>query len=45
MKKIQLIKLQQVDHIYNEIKILNSLDHKFIVYFCNSGKIRRDYAR
>ena len=31
MKKIELIKSQQVDHISNEYKILSTLTHPFIV--------------
>ena len=31
LKKIELIKLQQVDHILNEIKILTLVSHPFIV--------------
>lgn len=33
MKKIELIKSQQVDHISNEYKILSSISHPFIVNF------------
>ena len=31
LKKIKIIKLKQVDHILNEIKILSFVDHPFIV--------------
>lgn len=31
MKKIELIKAQQVDHISNEYQILRSISHPFIV--------------
>lgn len=31
MKKEDLIKAQQVDHISNEYKILSSISHPFIV--------------
>ncbi len=31
MKKSELIKSQQVDHINNEYKILSSINHPFIV--------------
>jgi hypothetical protein len=33
MKKIELIKAQQVDHISNEYQILKSISHPFIVRF------------
>ena len=33
MKKIEIIKLTQVDHIMNEIKILNTIKHPFIINF------------
>jgi len=33
MKKIELIKAQQVDHISNEYQILKSISHPFIVHF------------
>jgi hypothetical protein len=33
MKKYELIKLQQVDHILNEMRILHNVDHTFIVIF------------
>ena len=32
LKKSELIKLKQVDHILNEIKILSMIDHPFLVY-------------
>ena len=31
LKKAELIKLKQVDHILNEIKILSMIDHPFLV--------------
>ena len=31
LKKSELIKLKQVDHILNEIKILSLIDHPFLV--------------
>jgi len=31
LKKMELIKLKQVDHILNEIKILSMIDHPFLV--------------
>ncbi len=31
LKKSELIKLKQVDHILNEIKILSMIDHPFLV--------------
>ena len=31
LKKAELIKLKQVDHILNEIKILTMIDHPFLV--------------
>lgn len=31
MKKQEIIKMKQVDHIMNEIKILSAIDHPFIV--------------
>lgn len=33
MKKAELIKLKQVDHIMNEIRILTVIDHPFLVIF------------
>ena len=32
LKKCELIKLKQVDHILNEIKILSMIDHPFLVH-------------
>ena len=32
LKKAELIKLKQVDHILNEIKILTMIDHPFLVH-------------
>ena len=32
LKKSELIKLKQVDHILNEIKILSMIDHPFLVH-------------
>ena len=32
LKKSELIKLKQVDHILNEIKILTMIDHPFLVH-------------
>ena len=32
LKKAEIIKLKQVDHILNEIKILTLIDHPFLVY-------------
>lgn len=32
LKKAEIIKLKQVDHIMNEIKILSCIDHPFLVY-------------
>lgn len=31
MKKIELIKLKQVDHVFNEMRILYNVDHNFII--------------
>ena len=31
MKKSEIIKLKQVDHIMNEIKILTMVDHPFLI--------------
>lgn len=31
LKKAEIIKLKQVDHIINEIKILTFIDHPFLV--------------
>jgi protein kinase A len=31
LKKAEIIKLKQVDHIHNEIKILSMIDHPFLV--------------
>ena len=33
LKKAEIIKLKQVDHILNEIKILTLIDHPFLVFF------------
>ena len=32
LKKAEIIKLKQVDHILNEIKIRTLIDHPFLVY-------------
>ncbi len=31
MKKLEIIKSKQTDHILNEVKIISSIDHPFIV--------------
>ena len=33
LKKFEIIKLRQVDHILNEIKILSMIDHPFLVKY------------
>ena len=33
LKKAEIIKLKQVDHIMNEIRILTMIDHTFLVFF------------
>ena len=33
LKKAEIIRLKQVDHIYSEFQILNQLNHPFIVEF------------
>lgn len=33
LKKAEIIKLKQVDHIMNEIRILTMIDHPFLVFF------------
>ena len=33
LKKAEIIKLKQVDHIMNEIRILTMIDHPFLVRF------------
>ncbi len=33
LKKAEIIKLKQVDHIMNEVRILSIVDHPFLVYF------------
>lgn len=33
LKKYEIIKLRQVDHILNEAKILTMIDHPFLVSF------------
>jgi serine/threonine protein kinase len=33
LKKAEIIKLKQVDHIMNEVKILSAIDHPFLVKF------------
>lgn len=35
LKKAEIIKLKQVDHIMNEIKILSLINHPFLVIFNN----------
>jgi serine/threonine protein kinase len=35
LKKAEIIKLKQVDHIMNEVKILSVVDHPFLVFFIN----------
>ena len=35
LKKFEIIKLRQVDHILNEVKILSILDHPFLVRIIN----------
>jgi protein kinase A len=32
LKKAEIIKLKQVDHIMNEVRILSIIDHPFLVY-------------
>ena len=42
LKKAEIIKLKQVDHIMNEIKILTLIDHPFLVYLLfNSFRFTR----
>jgi serine/threonine protein kinase len=33
LKKAEIIKLKQVDHIMNEVRILSIIDHPFLVKF------------
>lgn len=33
MKKIDIIKSKQTDHIMNEVKILSMIDHPFVIQF------------
>jgi serine/threonine protein kinase len=33
LKKAEIIKLKQVDHIMNETNILSSIEHPFIVFY------------
>jgi protein kinase A len=33
LKKAEIIKLKQVDHIMNEVRILSIIDHPFLVNF------------
>ena len=33
LKKAEIIKLKQIDHIMNEIRILTMIDHPFLVRF------------
>ena len=35
LKKAEIIKLKQVDHIMNEVRILSIIDHPFLVKFSN----------
>jgi serine/threonine protein kinase len=35
LKKAEIIKLKQVDHIMNEVRILSVIDHPFLVYLMN----------
>ena len=39
LKKAEIIKLKQVDHIMNEVRILSVIDHPFLVRFSNIIKI------
>ena len=41
MKKIEIMKSKQTDHILNEVKIIASIDHPFIV----SILINQDWLR
>ena len=41
MRNEEIIKSKQVDHIFNEYRIISSINHPFIVIFSNLGKIRR----
>ena len=35
LKKAEIIKLKQVDHIMNEVRILSVIDHPFLVSYNN----------
>jgi protein kinase A len=39
LKKAEIIKLKQVDHIMNEVRILSVIDHPFLVRFRNKIKL------
>ena len=39
LKKAEIIKLKQVDHIMNEVKILSAIDHPFLI---NTGGFTQD---
>jgi serine/threonine protein kinase len=45
MKKIELIKAQQVDHISNEYQILKSITHPFVVLLFLFRSIFREWTK
>jgi serine/threonine protein kinase len=45
MRKEELIKSQQVDHIANEYRILSSINHPFIVPFMTRRSTSKDSPR
>jgi serine/threonine protein kinase len=45
IKKNEVVKFKQVDHIMNEINILHIIDHPFIVNTSNPDKNRRLVSR
>ena len=46
LKKSEIIKLKQVDHILNEIKILSMVDHPFLVNINNKFRLKqKDFVK
>jgi protein kinase X len=46
LKKAEIIKLKQVDHIYSELSIMSEISHPFIVkYIITIGKHERNDTR
>jgi hypothetical protein len=50
LKKAEIIKLKQVDHIINEVKILTFIEHPFLVikifffkFYFSQNKVKQQY--